>query len=785
MRSSDLLRIRLVLTTIVLLIANVATAAEGNSSIYVPMPDGVELAVDVWLPESASESSPAPAIVEFTRYWRATEMQPPIDNLNESRRQTLAHGYAFVAVDVRGSGASFGTRGAEFSLAEARDMPHVIDWIAAQPWSNGKVVSMGTSYDGNTAEMAGLIRSSALVAAVPRFTDYDWYTSIVIPGGLKNAYITERWGDAVQMLDRNDSSLFGEHSGEISAENPKIIGVKPVDDDPDRVRLAQASAVHFANKSLADNLGTLIYRDEYPSAHSLDEDGNLGVSIHNFRKEFEASATPMYHWGSWFDAGTAAGILARFQSFDAPYRYIIGAWSHGAAHDANPYKPVDAPVDPSVDEQFERIFEFANNYMQADAPPPKKELVYFTVGENVWKSTDVWPPRGHSLQRRWLGDKGTLIPTAPTELDGSDQYAVNFSAGSGQSSRWSTQLGGGDVIYPDRNEADKKLLTYTSPPLDEAIEITGTAVVALQLSSTHDDGAVIVYLEDVDEDGHVHMLTEGELRLRHRSTEGPHDAVFGPQRTYTSEHGKPLVPGEVTEIEIALLPISVRIDQGHAIRIAIAGHDKDTFIRVPAEGDPELTIERNAAHASYIDLPIVERPEAPTAAAVEAWADALFDEALQRKRMSGAVLTMVQGGEIVLSKGFGFADYGAGTAVDPDETRFRIGSTTKTFTAMAIAQLMDQGLIDSLDDPANDYLKRLQLPSPDGVEITLKHLITHSAGFENRVYNIGSDREYDLPLSPAVIDRYEPAIINAPGQYSSYNNYGTTVLGLVVEDVSG
>ena len=181
----------------------------------------------------------------------------------------------------------------------------------------------------------------------------------------------------------------------------------------------------------------------------------------------------------------------------------------------------------------------------------------------------------------------------------------------------------------------------------------------------------------------------------------------------------------------------------------------------------------------------VEATERPTAEAVEGWADALFAKALDGKRMSGAVLTMVQDGEIVLSKGYGYADYAAGTTVDSDDTRFRIGSTTKTFTALAIAQLMDDGRIASLDDPANKYLTRLQLPSPDGVDITLKHLLTHSAGFENKVYRIGADRKYELPLSEEEIARYEPSIVSPPGKYSSYNNYGTTVLGLIVEDVSG
>ena len=93
---------------------------------------------------------------------------------------------------------------------------------------------------------------------------------------------------------------------------------------------------------------------------------------------------------------------------------------------------------------------------------------------------------------------------------------MNFKVGSGTSSRWATQLGGGDVWYADRANTDRLLLTYTSKPLAVDTELTGTAIVTLEYSSTHDDGAIIVYLEDVDETGYVRLLTEGEIRPLHR-----------------------------------------------------------------------------------------------------------------------------------------------------------------------------------------------------------------------------------------------------------------------------
>jgi len=579
-----------------------------NFSVYITMPDGIMLAAEIYLPAEGGRPEHIPAIVEFTRYWRALDMEPPALELPIEINQSHDAGYAYIVVDVRGTGASQGVRKAEFSLAEARDMPHVIEWVSKQPWSNGKVATMGYSYPGNTAEMAALFRHPALVAAVPKFTDFDWYTSIVVPGGLKNSFITVRWGAGVRKMDLNDNSIFGEHQGEPTVDNPLIRGVRPVDSDTDRSILKAASQSHSENTSLADYLDTLVYRDEYPIAENLKDTGDKAVSIHRSRQRFEGTALPMYQWGSWFDAGTAAGILSRFSEWDVPYRFIIGAWSHGGGHDANPYAEQDAPSRPSVDEQFADVFAFLDPLMKGQAadPAPEKELVYYTVGENAWKTTRVWPPKGQVMERWYLQAGNALAPAVPVSKKASDQYKVDFEVGTGTSSRWATQLGGGDVYYGDRTEADRHLLTYTSAPLEEDMEVTGSAVISLEVSSTLEDGAFIVYLEDVAPDGYVRMLTEGQLRAVHRKvSDAPTHETFGPFHSFEQKDGKPMSSGEVTTVTFALLPVSALLRKGHAIRVAIAGHDKDTFIRVPETGEPIIEVYRQQGNLSWIELPVI------------------------------------------------------------------------------------------------------------------------------------------------------------------------------------
>lgn len=170
---------------------------------------------------------------------------------------------------------------------------------------------------------------------------------------------------------------------------------------------------------------------------------------------------------------------------------------------------------------------------------------------------------------------------------------------------------------------------------------------------------------------------------------------------------------------------------------------------------------------------------------LQAWADALFEPAYATRRFSGAEIVVVQDGAVVLARGYGLADPATGRAMDPASTGVRIGSTTKVVTATAIAQLLEQGRIRSLDDPANRYLKRVRLPDWKGRQITVWDLLTHRAGFEDKAFGLGTDRPVRHPIDAATIRRAMPRLVRAPGGDSVYSNFGTAVLGLIVEDVSG
>jgi len=134
-------------------------------------------------------------------------------------------------------------------------------------------------------------------------------------------------------------------------------------------------------------------------------------------------------------------------------------------------------------------------------------------------------------------------------------------------------------------------------------------VIDLLVTSTASDGAFLVYLEDFDEKGVVTYLTEGALRALHRkiSTETPPYKLLVPYHSFKQKDAMPLVPGQIAELKFGLQPTSVLIKKGHRLRIAIAGADKNTFARIPAQGTPTISVARNNKNASCIELPVVTR----------------------------------------------------------------------------------------------------------------------------------------------------------------------------------
>jgi CubicO group peptidase (beta-lactamase class C family) len=171
-----------------------------------------------------------------------------------------------------------------------------------------------------------------------------------------------------------------------------------------------------------------------------------------------------------------------------------------------------------------------------------------------------------------------------------------------------------------------------------------------------------------------------------------------------------------------------------------------------------------------------------TAQDAQAWLDGLMPTALRTARTPGAVVSIVKDGQVLFEKGYGFADEKLQTPVDPRRTLFRPGSTSKLFTWTAVMQLVEQGKLD-LDVDINRYLD-FQVPPLDGQPITLRQVMTHRTGFEERIKDLVAFDIPETPLGQALSDNM-PARIFPAGTLSAYSNYATGLAGHIVERVSG
>jgi len=209
------------------------------------------------------------------------------------------------------------------------------------------------------------------------------------------------------------------------------------------------------------------------------------------------------------------------------------------------------------------------------------------------------------------------------------------------------------------------------------------------------------------------------------------------------------------------------------------------FLMAALGDTPALVAQRVEALPHTLSVPeltVASGPSSPEE--MEAFLDAFFEAKMAELHIPGAAIVVVRDGKVFLAKGYGFADLAHQTPVDPTKTAFRAGSVSKLFTWTAVMQVAERGHLD-LDTDVNRYLTDFQVPDTYPQPVTPAHLLTHTAGFEDRW--IGSEtRDPDElePLSRALADAM-PARVEAPGVVHSYSNYGANLAGHLVEQVSG
>lgn len=529
-------------------------------SVYVQMRDGVRLAVDVLLPADLPPAAKLPTIVRWTRYWRSRADQPQISTLD---RFFVTHGYARVLVDERGTGASFGIE--RYGRQNLDDARQIVDWIVAQAWSNGRVGALGDSYEGGAGEMLAATGHPGVRAVIPRFTSFDEFSNMM-PGGILVEPLLQAWSNGNRRLDEGE-------------------GVKRVDEDKEGRLLQQAVRDHARNPDVVAAARRVSYRDDDVAGFDRTAEG---LSTGVLKDQIEGSGAAILAWGGWHDADSADAVIQRFSRLKNTCFAVIGPWNHLGSQHASPWSGPEAVVAPSPMQQWSEFLRFFDRFLlREEVPCSERRLLYYTMGEEAWKTTTSWPPEGSSRQR-WYLTPGRELVESP-QAAGLLKHVPDPDASTGRQNRWWTGLGG-RVRYTDLQ--DRRLALVTAP-LGRDLEVTGSVRLTLRMTCSTEDASVFSYLEDIAPDGTVRYITEGQLRLLHRTT-----------RSFLRKDGTDVKPGQWMDVTLDLLPTSVRIARGHRLRLSLAGFDKDTFTRIPANGTPRF--EFSVGTDSFLDLPVLK-----------------------------------------------------------------------------------------------------------------------------------------------------------------------------------
>jgi uncharacterized protein len=535
----------------------------------------------------------------------------PIGTSAMDPNQVARRGYVVIVQDTRGRAMSDGEWNPFFY--EAEDGVDTIEWAAHLPYGNGKVGMYGGSYFGFTQWASAVHNPLALKAMVPFITWNDPFNGLLFRGGALELGVMASW-NLMMGLD----VLIKRHRGD-----PKVLG----------------RSIYMLVKEM-DALGkqgywSLPLKDFAPlKRHSVAETVFETIS-RPMERELAAPMTivgqhaqvtvPSYNIGGWYDIFLKDTIsnftLMRKQGATPEARQsklLIGPWSHGGV--INPIGEINfgfgasaAFIDLKIDFASLQVRWFdhwlkGNDTGLLQEPPIK----LFVMGANVWRDEQEWPLARavntcyylHSNgQANTLNGNG-LLSTEQPDSEASDHYDYDPA-------NPVITHGGALLMSPEyppgpfdqrATESRQDVLAYSTPVLEQDVEVTGPITVHLWATSSAPDTDFVARLVDVYPDGYAQNLTDGIIRARYRY--------------FASGDASSLIePGKAYEYEIDLWATSNLFKAGHCIRLDVTSSNFPRWDRNPNTGhdfgaDVELaiahqTILHDREHPSYVLLPLV------------------------------------------------------------------------------------------------------------------------------------------------------------------------------------
>jgi uncharacterized protein len=419
----------------------------------------------------------------------------------------LAAGYALAIADVRGKGASFGSRRGFQDRTEALDGYDLVQWLAEQPWSNGRVGMYGCSYLGGSALHVATTAPPALRAIFAGATDLDKF-GFVRKGGV-----------TAQFNTRPDEPLSDD-----------LMSV-PLDADHDGSLLRAAVAEHARNTPMAPLWYGMPFRDSVSFLTGTRYWEEVGP--YTYLDALRESEIATYFFSNWRDEPTAQMILA---AENLGSRLLLGPGTHCAP-----------PPDFDFAAELLRYFDehLRDEHLRDDPPSePAPRVTWWLEGadpELNWRRDDRWPGVGAQTESWYLaagsGDDLTL-QTAPAR-PARRAFAVDYDVATDEYfAFWvDSQHGHG--------------LSFTSEPLDEDEALIGYPIVNLMITSDQPEPVVFAYLEKLAPDGTASVIAFGRLGAGYRKTgEAPYDTLGLPWHTGLEADYAPLEPDHRVQLEL-------------------------------------------------------------------------------------------------------------------------------------------------------------------------------------------------------------------------------------------